>query len=717
VEEELIDDPLFGTGPLPQPLMYQKTSRGLYAPSFHSFSRKHIEMKLDYLPLFLSEQISNPELVKGLKEVRQKFSDNVREMGKEHHQLIYSDVEAIYRNDAELAQMMGSLAEVLKGSSVRDCIEFSCVLSNDLLYFMDILPEAPLWDTIEEQLDFNLHILSFEEKAKAMFGLTHKFPKKGSFDLRDRLEKSLLNTNLDTLSPEKAMMFSTATRHQSGRDFCHYKYFDYVMQNAHIINQAPMDSTLPLDILYTFFNNRKHSRKRRYLRFENEPIEEELNLLELFSGSVLERIPSLPVSGLFRVLAILSVAKISGYGNLKMSILLTIKRRLNEFDPDVLVEMLKIISQFNHGVGIGDIGFWDSIQAHIEKNITHILQNLNTELQFTLLRILGGQNRLTREFFDSHFKERALELLSNEETQWEALFSLTQAYTRLYLQDQENPPIPLKHFVKSLLFGDKYWKLKHHYFFQIFFKLIQYKNPSWNLESSEYFSYHSNKEFNIWKLKESSMTPEIKEIITIVQSKLEMQILPLVDFENSFLIDMANFDYRFAIFVRSNSNTLPSQRSLTDIDSNSSDRSLIRDIQFEILKTAGWHIYELDYSEFLSHKNTRADWLLQELESEFAKAMENTPDPGFALRADVDNYIDGKGGEELEFPATNLEKLYKDKYYEMMDNFEKYLAYEIIQETLNYGESQIQLIEDEAKDENEDEDETTNQEDVQENST
>ena len=52
----------------------------------------------------------------------------------------------------------------------------------------------------------------------------------------------------------------------------------------------------------------------------------------------------------------------------------------------------------------------------------------------------------------------------------------------------------------------------------------------------------------------------------------------------------------------------------------------------------GWHIYELDFAEFLEQKENRADWLLEEMKREFGLAIEKRPDPYVDIRKEIEDY-------------------------------------------------------------------------------
>ena len=659
-------------GPFPEPKLSGKTGKSLYSVIPHAFRRKHIEMKMDFLPELITRSISNPDLSSLIEKVEILFNKKIKNINKKHYELNYRDAEEIYKNNEDLQNLMKEMKEVLQGSTVRDCIEVSAILSNDLFYFIDLLPEANLWDVIEDQLNFNLHILTFEEKAKAYYGLTHKFPKKCSFQLRQRLVESLLKTNFEGISIKSMLMFSFATRNESARDFCHYKFYENLLNFSWKINEAPLDSSLPLDALYSFFNNRISPGKRKKLRFIDEEIEEEMNVLEHFSGAIRDRIPALSINGLFRLLSALSIARIKGYTDLAMKALRTVKKKINQIDPDVLVAILKLTSKFNYESGIGDKAFWEAIQVHVETNITQILETLDFQLKFELFRVLAVQNRLSQKLFSSVFEPLVEKYMSESQRDWECLYSISQIYTSAHLQNPKDFSPKFQNFIRSLLFSQKYWSYKQNYFFKMFRLLIELKKPEWDLSAMDYFGYHAEKEFDIWKLKKSSMTPELKQIVSISQTNLEMRLLPLVEFKQSFLVDLANTDFKFAIFIKSNSNTLSSQRKLFDLNSNSADFVFFKRLQKEILKADNWHIYELDFEEFLSQKDNRVEWLQEELQREFGKAVEKRPDPYSEFREEILEYLYDKRFEEYATPLNAYEKLTYRKYKDYIKHYNEH---------------------------------------------
>ena len=674
------EDPLFGNDDLPDTMMFRRSSRGLFSAPRSFFTRKHIEMKLDYLPSLFAREFSNPELAGQVFLAEQKFNELVAARGKKHHELIYGDSEHIYSNNPEMQAIMRDMALVLKGSDVRDCIELSVVLSNELLYFTELVPGAGLWDIIEDQLDFNLHILSFEQRAKAMFGLTHKFPKKCSFGFRERLVTSLLKTNFSTLSPTTALMFATATRNMTGRDYCHYKFFDYLMGNMAAINQSPIESSLPVDALYTFFNCRINPGKRKRIRFEYEEEEEEVNVLEKLSPAILDRIPNLGVSALFRLLSALSIARVKGYTNLEFGVSRALLRKLADIDLDVLVSMLVMISDANRGLGFGDKDFWDSVQAHVQKHIQGVKELPDKKVLFDLMRVLAQHNRLELGFYQTHFAEAVESTMQLRDTDWDVMYNISVSFTRLALNHPDSPEVDLRAFTKQLMYAQRYWKFKHHNFFQTFRLFVETKHPSWNLSAMDYFGFHSDKQFQVWDLKKAGMSPELKEVLSITQTDFDMQLIPQVAFRNCFLLDLANENYRFAVFLRTDANTLSSQKSIFEKKSASADISILREMQKKILRNSKWHVFELDFEEYLSKGTARAEWLKEMMQVEFAKAIESHPDATADVKGQVHSYINAKGYEEIAFPFNEREEIFKQEYDKMKENFEDFLVQEVLSE-------------------------------------
>lgn len=653
---EVSQDPLFGFGPFPDPQLSPKNSKFLYSWLPHSFSRKHIQMKLDFLPDLISRRISNPQLNVLISQAERVFNEKLDECGIRQHRINYGEAEDVYKGTPELGQIMKELGLTLRGSSVRDCIEVAKVLSNELFYFMDLLAEAPLWSIIEEQLDFNLHILSFQDRTQAQFALTFRLPKKCSFDLRQRLVGSLLNTNFEGLSLQQMMQFSNATRNEKSRDFCHYKFYENLLKRANEINSAPLDSSLPVDILYSFFNNKIQTGKRKKLRFADEETEEEMNILELLAPAIRERIPILSVNAQFRLLSALSISRVNGYSDLEHGVLKTFRKQMAEMDPDVVIAFLKLISEANYGVGIGDKNFWNAVQTHVQNNIDRFLEVPDLQLQFELFKILALQRRLSLDLFTTHFAPKVNEYMSGSRREWDCLYNIAKGLTSLNLTFPRDQRTDLTEFTKLLQFSKRYWNTRQHYFFKMFQCLQETRQPEWDLSAMDTFGYHAEKEFDIWRLKASLMTPELKQVLSVCQTQLEMKLLPLVDYKNTFLIDLANPELKFAVVLRTNAHTLSSQRDPWDFESTSADLAFYRQLQKEILVNDAWHVYELDFQVFKEKQDKRAEWLLGELQREFATAVEKRPDPYAEQRKELEEYIEFKSREELEHIIFELDK-------------------------------------------------------------
>ena len=163
--------------------------------------------------------------------------------------------------------------------------------------------------------------MTFKEKINTIFALSFRFPKKCSFNLRNKLLTSLLKTDLRGHPVKDLLLFSFATRNETSRDYCHYKFYDHILKRSEEINSSAINSSLPVDVLYTFMNNRLRPGVRKYLQFPDEEIEEEINLLQMLAPTISERIPALSTNALFRLFSALSIARINGYTDLKLAVL------------------------------------------------------------------------------------------------------------------------------------------------------------------------------------------------------------------------------------------------------------------------------------------------------------------------------------------------------------------------------------------------------------
>lgn len=628
-------------------MMAPKTSKSLYAWLPHVFTRKHIEMKLDFLPELLQCDISNPQLHALVRSAETAFAEELATRGIRPHRLSYGEAGDIYRESGAIRGLMGQIALTLRGSSVRDCISLAKVLSSELLYIGDLLPEAPLWAVIEEQLDFHLHALGFMDRVQALFALTFRAPKKCSFGLRQRLVESFLAENFDGLPLRNLLLFSFASRNEKARDFCHYKFFDQFILRAPEICAAPLESALPVDALYCFFNNRLPPGRRRKLRFADEEVEEEMTVLELLAPAVRARISILPVTSLFRLLSALSISRVNGYADLEAAALKNLLRQFPTLDCDVALAFLKLVSEANHGSGIGDKSFWDAAQAHLEAHLDRFLELPDPQLRFELLKILALQRRLRMGLFLKKFAPLVEEYMQGPLREWDCLYNIAQALTCLHLMFPRDPRLDLDKFVKQLQFSQKYWNYRQHYFFKMLMRFYDCRQPTWDLSAMDVFGYHAEKEFDIWRLKPALMTPELTQVLRVCQSKLELKMLPLVDYKHSFLIDLANPELKFAVLVRTNATTLSSQREVWDLESTSADLTFFRELQKEILEADEWHVYELDFQVFQAQKDKRAEWLLGELTREFASAVEKRPDPYAELRTEVMDFLKFKTREDM----------------------------------------------------------------------
>ena len=672
--EELKQDPVFGEGPFPNNLMPRKTNKNLYQGPVHSYLHKHIEMKVDYLGYLTETELNSAGLQAAINRAVLLFNEALANKQICKYKATYSDTDQIYLENKNLKLVMEEIFLTLKGSHVRDHISLAIILTTDLLYYKDILESATIWEQIENEIDFNMHILSFRERAKAMYSISVRYPKKCSFALRNRLHQSLLNTDMNGVSLEDLLMFHHATRLEQNNDHSHRKFIMSLAKRSVELTALPVDSTLPVDTLYSFFNNKMDNNRRKKLIHKEEENEEELNVFEQLYPFVSERLNQLSISALMRLVASVQITKVNAYNEFAVSISLIILKRLNTIDPDVLIYFLIHFTKMNYNCGVGDKFFWQTISKYVENNFDKFENLKDDYLFYELFRCLAYHNQLPKEFFKNKFQAKLESDLFNLSLNWDSLYPVmigVLSMDRTFKSDALVQSF-LNLICRAICLQTTPLKYKHDYYIKLFRMLIQARFPDWDLSALNYLTYFADKEFSVWKLKKSSLTPELQNLLNISQTNLELLMVPLMEFENTFFIDLANKDYRFGVMIKSSSKVLSSSKDILDFDSTEGDMVLDRHIQLEILKHHGWHIYELDYQEFESKGNNRAQWLMDVLQREYTISCEKRPDPFKETREDVSDIIKTISTLDYSTEVFDDDKIVNQTYHDYVDYSEKF---------------------------------------------
>ena len=662
----------------PDPRIGSKSNKKMYAKRMHLFSQKHILMKLDYQPFLTTCNIGNTTLANSLKTTESLFELALEERGIRNCDLTYGVAEEIYKGSAELKRECDKMYMALKGSNVRDCIELAQTLGTKLWYFQDLYNTAPLWAEIESQVEFSMHILTFKEKVKAFYSFNARFPKKGSFEFRRRLEDNMLKSDFAMLPLNEVLMFSTATRNCRNNDFAYRKFFLNLMRRQHELETAGIESQVGLEIAYTFFNNRMLPFQRKKLVHNDEEREEELRVMDWVYRAISERVGLMSDSDLLRLVSILNMIKVDSYSELGMRATRVILSRIEDIDPDVLLVLLCSLTKANQKRGVGDKQFWDKVSAYILKNFSKFDALKDPLLFCEMFELLAYHQKLPSKDYHKLFRKQILNWLENRVLSYDHIIPLCNGilYMDLTFPNTKTIEDDLKSIVIGVSYQNSNSGIRHQPTLKMMRMYAEAKHPSWNLEVWDVLWYHADREFSPWKLKNKMKTTELIEVVSFVQDKFDAAMLPVFSHQNSFLIDLANETFKFGIYLKTPAHILSSSVSALDFDTTQGRVLPERQLQMSILRAQGWHVYEIDYLEFLEQGDNRADWLLSKLQTEFEKAVENRGDQN---REVVDEAMRLREDRINRFSNTPLNE----------DHAEEILSWKAIMDVIQENEEKV----------------------------
>lgn len=627
-------------------------------------------MKLDYLPGLTNTEINDAQLKLHVEKLTSNFQKKLDEISLNKLQLNYKQVEDIYDGDEQLRSDMKELENILKDCQADDLITVSLVLSFDLLYHSDFLEDVNLWKLIDSQIDFNYHIFSFRQKCRTMYALSGKFPKKCTFALRTRILQNLIKQDFNGLSLEELMMFRTATRNENNNDYSFRKFYTSILKRKKQLAQLPPESELSIDLLYTFYNCILKRSKREELIHKREEDEEEIAIWDFFSELIYGKIPSLSISGLMRLTSCLEMRKIELGNEIGQLITRRFNKIKEDLDIDLVLNFVNSFSSLRKGAGVGDEQFWKEINKFIEKKMKVISEIDSKFLIFRLLTNLTSQGQISESsFYKNYIKLIDQYLLDYKNASWDCLHQLSIALPCFQAQFPQNKEIErlLKDLSRCMCLQNIPSTYIQHYHLKMFRIMMEAKYPEWNLDNMDITGYHAEKEFSPLKLKETSMTLELRELISIIQAKLELDLTPLLCYENSFLIDLANEEAKYAVILKTKDNVRSSSKPLSEFESCTGSLKADKVIQQRVLEANDWKVLVLDYDEFKSHKNKRAEWLLDVLQKGYEEAVENAPNPGQTAVEELLEEILFVSKTDFQHVRDESDQKKQDEYYAFLD--------------------------------------------------
>ena len=591
----------------------------------HPFSQKHTFMRLDNQPYLITCNIQNPTLASSLEKVQLLFNKALTERGIRTFDLSYELVRNIYTTSSELKHEFSTLYKAMKYSNVQDCIELAQVLDTKLWYFEDLYKTAPLWAEFEFQVQLNLKILTFKEKVKAFHRLGTFGSNNVSSEFKHRFEHNLLQSDFTKLTLDEVLMFKAASKGSSKSELASKQFiFDLIHKQPDIVG---IQSQVGLDIAYTYFSNNLLSEQRKNGVTKEQQKEEERQVMEILHQPISRAVKLMTDSDLLRLAKLLGIIKANSYPELDTRITRDILLRIEDIEPDVLLSILFRLTNNNNRRGIGDKKFWNKVSHYILNNFDKF-DGLHDQLFFCeLFELLAYHERLSFQDYQRLFRTQILKWLQSKSLSVSHIAPLFNGVMCLDLAFQNTQIIQddLNSIVTSIFSQDKLLSTRNYQTLKIMHMYAQANHPSLNLKVLDRFLDQAVQSSSLDKFrnKQNQKSGELNKVMNFVKGKLDPEMVPVYNDQGAFLIDLANTNLKFAIYLRTPKHILSS--SIFGIDFRTIYGRILpeRQLQMDILRTQGWHVYELNYLNFIHKGDDRVDWLQEILKNELKKAEQN----------------------------------------------------------------------------------------------
>ena len=591
----------------------------------HSFSQKHEFMKMDYQPYLITCNIQNPTLARSLEKAQSLFNKELKKHNIKNQVLNPKLVRQIYENYNELKHECNTMYKAMKDSNVQDCIELTQALHTTIWYFNDLHETAPLWAEIESKVQLNMDILTFKEKVKALYGFNTNQNKKGSPKFLDRLKHNLLQTDFTKLPLNEVFMFKTATKNCYKSELKSRQFiFDLIDEQPDIVET---DSKIGLDIAYTYSSGNMTLEQYTNEVSKRQQLEEDQQLMDFLSQPISEQVNLMTDSDLLRLFKIISYTNLDRYPELGLRMTRDILLRIEDIEPDVLIVLLSSLTNVENKRGFGDIQFWDQVSAYIVDNFDKF-EALQDRLLFCeMFEFLAHHQILSSEDYHRLFRKPILEWLQSRVLSFSHIASLFNGVMCMDLAFPNTETIQgdLKSIVTYSSSKNNVLTIRHYKTLKIMHMHAKTNHPFWNLkvlgrlldqfdQSSEFYRY-ANK-LN-WKFT------ELYKVTSFIEDEFYPPMVPVFNEQGAFVIDLANEAVKFAIYLKVPRHILSS--SIFEINLRTIDGRVVpeRQMQMDILRAQGWHIYELDYLDLINRGDERLPWLLETLKEELQEAKYN----------------------------------------------------------------------------------------------
>ena len=593
----------------------------MYTPSYYQGRNKMSDLKLIYLTEFNNyEQLFDSNILDLLTSLKTASNEFMISLGYQETDLINdSDWEGFFTTEAQLIQLQ-ILKQLISKTNSKNLPNLILYLSRCVHYNRDYSADCLVFKEIENAMSPAVGLLTPIELAKTYYGLTGLFPKKGSLPFRMSLRDAVISKNPEFLSLSEVLHIYTAFRNDNNTHKVHEKCLAFLMQKFPAIeNLSLKKNTLALEILYTFANSKPMKRYRKKFKLingnEREDIFEQDRFEHLFMPLVLKNVNKYGHEDLIRLLSAFKILNYKNYDEVFFRVQNCVSESFEQMSYDSLAFLVHYAVKTNvHGFGTRN--FWDQLT----NKITTLRVKNESKCPSSFIKIVHAlvfNRTITPELFTKHFTGELLKILKQPASlslNDLSLIAMTIVYTDLTAKNKEPIKLLFKELIRAVTNKNEWIPLFYYQSFKYLLTYVSKKYPEWNLSHLENLSYHAEKAFSASRLQKHLMTQEYFDYSNIIQKQMDMNMMSFVDFENLFLIDYAQQDFRFAIFIRKTSDCLYYEPGETRIATPTFE------LKKELLALHDWTVCTVDDNEFHSLGENRVEWFKGQIQESYAKA-------------------------------------------------------------------------------------------------
>lgn len=595
----------------------------IYYTSNYDGKEKLTKLKTAYLQEFNNfDEIYDNEVARNLETIEKLAGELAAKLKKESMHSVSDDDKNAFFNREDIKGPLEKLNKALSRTNYKNIPTVILRLVKNAGFSSDDFSEFKLFETIHQVLSKSIHILTPMELVKIYYGLNCSYPKKGSIYLRRLIREQIEKIDFNTLSLPEILLFFTAFRSDLNHIKFQSKCTDFLINKFDQIHPLfAKNPTLALDIMYTFANCRPGKRFRKRVKIVNETEKEDVfeqdRMEHLYMPHVLKNLGKYKEVELLKILSICKILDLRNYDEVYIHFQNLILKDFDRIDPDVLANLLYNAAKTNIR-GFGTRAFWAEIAKKFSESVSKKSGLSHPTPFLRVLFALVHNKTLTPEEFVKKFGSQFIQAVEDKNTDFNeiTLGCWMTLYLDLAAKGKDTVKPQTQAVMRAIVGKNKWIPIFYYTPVKYFLWYFSKRFPHWRFDLLENLCYHAEKQYSTSRLQRHLLTRDYMEFSTVIKKQLDLDIMSFVDFQNLFLIDFAQQDYRFAIFVRNEVDILYCDPIEERVSTG------IFDLKREILAQNGWTVCTIDAEEFRGLGEGRIDWLRKQVEASFKKCLD-----------------------------------------------------------------------------------------------